>query len=281
MVNRPFHAGFRDRVRVSHRHRGRRSRPPPSETGPDVALGEKHSCAIINAILLLLGWQRVRAAGCRRNGAEQPSACRLGRRILPWSRRRYRLQLARDDRGQVWCWGLNDRGQLGTGDRESRDVPTLVALPRARASSALIISHTCALLVDSTLHCWGKNDEGELGQNDELTGGELSADALVPTAVPGEFRTVETGQATHALSSSTVRSVAGAETARTSSAMSRAADPACRPGLAPDNDWSPVEARTVITTWPARGSSAPTAGVSTPPLATSKVRRSASRMQLT
>jgi alpha-tubulin suppressor-like RCC1 family protein len=31
--------------------------------------------------------------------------------------------------GEVWCWGRNDRGQLGTSDRMPRSAPTLVVEP--------------------------------------------------------------------------------------------------------------------------------------------------------
>jgi alpha-tubulin suppressor-like RCC1 family protein len=172
------------------------SRRPPSEgdLGPDVALGEKHGCAISNAHLYCWGSNEFGQLGV---GGTDPSGRPLAVSVdVSWRgvAAGAHHSCARDDRGKVWCWGLNDRGQLGTGDRESRAVPTLVPLPARASVVSTDFSHTCALLVDSTLHCWGKNDEGELGQNDELTGDELSVDALLPVAVPGEFRAVETGQ---------------------------------------------------------------------------------------
>ena len=63
----------------------------------------------------------------------------------------------------LYCWGDNRFGQLGTGDTVSTNKPVLVkALPRvARASNGT--GHTCAQTSDSALFCWGKNTQGQLG----------------------------------------------------------------------------------------------------------------------
>jgi hypothetical protein len=162
--------------------------------GYDVALGEAHGCAIKNTRLYCWGSNEFGQLGV---GGTEPSSHPLAvssdRAFLGVAAGGFH-SCARDELGDVWCWGANDRGQLGAGDRESRDVPTLVSLPARARFLSTDFSHTCALLVDSTLHCWGKNDEGELGQGVELEGDMLSGDALVPIAVPGAFRAVDTGQ---------------------------------------------------------------------------------------
>ena len=68
----------------------------------------------------------------------------------------------------VWCWGLNDTGQLGVApscagmecDRER--VAVLVGLPDAIGITAGS-RHTCALDGEGAVWCWGSNDVGQLG----------------------------------------------------------------------------------------------------------------------
>lgn len=64
--------------------------------------------------------------------------------------------------GQAYCWGGNNRGQLGTGGGTT-DTPVAVAQPGV-AFTALAAGneHTCALTA-GPLFCWGRNVEGELG----------------------------------------------------------------------------------------------------------------------
>ncbi len=67
------------------------------------------------------------------------------------------------------CWGLNDSGQLGLGDLDSRgDVETLENLPFVELGGDVVdfsvgLHHTCALLDDNTVRCWGSNQSGQLG----------------------------------------------------------------------------------------------------------------------
>ena len=66
--------------------------------------------------------------------------------------------------GEVFCWGLNDGGQLGTGDlgdwpsaRQVSDVPPATMLAAGDF-------HTCAVAgSERDLWCWGMNSSGQLG----------------------------------------------------------------------------------------------------------------------
>jgi alpha-tubulin suppressor-like RCC1 family protein len=64
----------------------------------------------------------------------------------------------------LWCWGLNDSGQLGDGTTTSSAVPVR---EHSHASDWAAVSasvyHTCAMKTDHTLWCWGYNGSGELG----------------------------------------------------------------------------------------------------------------------
>jgi alpha-tubulin suppressor-like RCC1 family protein len=78
--------------------------------------------------------------------------------------------------GRVKCWGANDKGQLGLGDRTDRGLtPDSMgnALPYVdlgsdftAASVALGGNHTCVLSTDRRVKCFGAGDAGQLGVGD-------------------------------------------------------------------------------------------------------------------
>lgn len=74
--------------------------------------------------------------------------------------------------GNVRCWGNNSSGQLGTGDTESRNSPTLVM---GLSATAIAIEagahHTCALLNTGDVQCWGGNGDGQLGDGGNASRG--------------------------------------------------------------------------------------------------------------
>ena len=78
----------------------------------------------------------------------------------------------------LWCWGRNDFGQLGNGNREESLSPIEVSLGEGRSAKAISAGreHTCVIRNDGVLLCWGRNDFGQLGIGSDR-------DSLVPVEV--------------------------------------------------------------------------------------------------
>lgn len=66
----------------------------------------------------------------------------------------------------LYCWGYNDKGQLGLGDTDSRDTPKKVGTSTNWTSVTTGYQHTCALNSSGSLYCWGVNNTGQLGVGD-------------------------------------------------------------------------------------------------------------------
>ncbi len=86
------------------------------------------------------------------------------------------------DDGSLRCWGDNEQGQLGLGDRRDRDDPRndmgdhLPAVDLGTARTARVVAagtyHTCAILDDGAVKCWGDGWRGELGLGDDIDRGD-------------------------------------------------------------------------------------------------------------
>ena len=70
----------------------------------------------------------------------------------------------------LWCWGLNDSGQLGlgyytVGPGVGTPQPQQVTSPAAAGWATITagFAHTCAIRSGGRLWCWGWNDRGQLG----------------------------------------------------------------------------------------------------------------------
>lgn len=95
-----------------------------------------------------------------------------------------RHSCALDREGAVWCWGSNERGQLGTGDVFERTVATKVPGISDAVQVTAGEHHTCALLAGRTVSCWGEGEFGVLGQGSTL-------DSFTPVEVQGVTDVVE------------------------------------------------------------------------------------------
>ena len=66
------------------------------------------------------------------------------------------------DAGEAYCWGLNDRGQLGDGTTTNRLLPTAVGGGTRFTALELGDYSTCGMRGDS-VWCWGGNNLGQVG----------------------------------------------------------------------------------------------------------------------
>lgn len=73
-----------------------------------------------------------------------------------------------DSDGNLWCWGNNDAGQLGTGDNTGSSVPMQIDGVTGVAEVACGGLHTCVRYDDGSVQCWGANFEGQVGDGEEV-----------------------------------------------------------------------------------------------------------------
>jgi len=95
---------------------------------------------------------------------------------------------AMDSSGELYCWGRNDRGQLGDGSVNARTVSAPVVGLGSVTQFAVggnsenqgvqRFGHTCARTSAGQVKCWGANESGQLGDG-------TTTDRLTPVAVTG------------------------------------------------------------------------------------------------
>jgi alpha-tubulin suppressor-like RCC1 family protein len=139
----------------------------------EVAAGAEHVCARrSDGTLWCWGWGVLGQLGQgtqAKNSSSVPLETVLGSNVAQVAAG-FRHSCARKNDGTLWCWGVNDNGELGngttmqTGYGVGTGTPVQVA---ALGSNVLDVvaggNHTCARKTDGTLWCWGENDHGELG----------------------------------------------------------------------------------------------------------------------
>jgi alpha-tubulin suppressor-like RCC1 family protein/predicted Ser/Thr protein kinase len=101
---------------------------------------------------------------------------------------RHSCLLAED--GRAFCWGGNDRGQLGTDNTARLTAPLSPVGREPFAALASGMSHSCALTTSGDAYCWGDNDAGQLGD-----GTTTSREAPARVAGGHDFRSIVAGSA--------------------------------------------------------------------------------------
>ena len=67
------------------------------------------------------------------------------------------VYLWRDAGGTVWCWGLNDQGQIGNGARDDAEPGS--PLPNVDGGVAQVasgVNPSCVALENGTVRCWNR-----------------------------------------------------------------------------------------------------------------------------
>jgi alpha-tubulin suppressor-like RCC1 family protein len=83
------------------------------------------------------------------------------------------------DKGIVYCWGANERSQLGTSDRIRNLIPIKVYEVNNVVEIAAGSDFACARISDGGVACWGRGDLGQTGD-----GFEETKDRIFATRVP-------------------------------------------------------------------------------------------------
>lgn len=143
-----------------------------------VAIGQSHSCALrTDGSLWCWGSNASQDAGYPIGEQAMwqlpdPTAVGDGRWTTLTSHWSHNCTLT--DNHELWCWGGNAAGQLGTGDTELRRAPTAVLSGVTQA--ALGLSHTCVVLEERDIRCTGSNEYSQLGLPSE--GGQTTFASL-------------------------------------------------------------------------------------------------------
>jgi alpha-tubulin suppressor-like RCC1 family protein len=104
---------------------------------------------------------------------QQPSGVTFASLEVGWSH-----SCGRTSAGQTYCWGWNNRGQLGDGTFTQRKVPVAVSQPSGVSLGIVSggASHTCGIDGAGQSWCWGRGDYYQLGNNS-------TSDSATPVAV--------------------------------------------------------------------------------------------------
>jgi len=127
-----------------------------------------HSCASDETALFCWGDGRNEQFGAD-GGEPEPSPRLLAESVFTMICTGEKHACALQQDGTLVCWGGNEAGQLGLGDRLARARPTPIGGGLRFSAVACGGLITCAIGMRGELSCWGDNLEGALGQ------GEMSA----------------------------------------------------------------------------------------------------------
>jgi alpha-tubulin suppressor-like RCC1 family protein len=86
---------------------------------------------------------------------------------------------------EIYCVGLNDKGQLGDGTTDNSSEPVAVGLLGSK-SITLGASHGCAIGPDSYGYCWGDNSKGQLSSN-------VSGSTIRKISLPNRLVSIHSG----------------------------------------------------------------------------------------
>ena len=136
-----------------------------------IAAGDAHTCGIVwgvSTALYCWGSNKNGQLGAGTVGQFSPVPFRVGSFFenvaVSAGRSHTCANLTVGGSSGLFCWGLNDDGQVGDGTTIQRSSPALVSGGGGPFTSVTGGgSHTCALTAAGAAYCWGRNDHGQLG----------------------------------------------------------------------------------------------------------------------
>ena len=140
-----------------------------------LSLGENHTCALLeNKSVKCWGqnWYGQLGLGNRETIGDDELPSSIGTVSLGENAKKVisggGFSCALLESGLIKCWGQNDSGQLGLGNREtigsqSGDVLNSIKLGGRAIDLFTGGHHSCALLKEGRIRCWGYNRYGQLG----------------------------------------------------------------------------------------------------------------------
>lgn len=154
--------------------------------------GDAHGCALkSNGALLCWGWNEYGQVGIGTSAEKMELPSQVvgfgpGSGIVAVAAGYYHTCAVKSDQS-VYCWGLNNGGQLGDGTTISRTTNT--AVRTLGVGSGVIdvwagVSHTCVTRTDGAVLCWGGNGSGQIG-NGIATSAVLSPSLVVGSGGTG------------------------------------------------------------------------------------------------
>ncbi|XP_055811130.1 ultraviolet-B receptor UVR8 isoform X3 [Solanum dulcamara] len=158
-----------------------------------IACGGRHSAVITDAgALLTFGWGLYGQCGQGSTDDELSPTCvssLLGIRIESVAAGLWHTVCISAD-GDVYAFGGNQFGQLGTGAEQAETLPRLLDAPSLENMHVKVVScgarHTAVVTGDSKVFCWGWNKYGQLGLGDVIDRNipsQVSLDGHIPINV--------------------------------------------------------------------------------------------------
>ncbi len=86
---------------------------------------------------------------------------------------------------KAWCWGINDKGEVGDGTLIGPETPVPVAGNHAWRQISTGNLFTCGITTSKVPYCWGSDFHGTLGE------GSTRHHRLTPTPVAGDHRFIQ------------------------------------------------------------------------------------------